>query len=320
METRPFGPTGLRVSALGFGAAEIGFENTTDRTVDAILGVALDTGLNVIDTAAMYSDSEEKIGRAMRGRRNQYLLFTKCGRCPPTRRTFAGFLLRARRKLQRAVGEWNEDDPLDWQPRALEWNIEQSLRRLQTDWIDLIQLDGCSEKTLRRGEVIEVLQHARQAGKARHIGYSGDGPAALYAIECGQFEALEISVNLADEEAFDLALPLAHQHNLGVIAKRPLANCLWRCLCPEDRLLRAYWERLQTLRYDFLHSERAVEIALRFTVSASGVHTAIVGTTNPRHLREDADFVGAGVLDKDQFDAIRARWKQVARPDWVGQT
>lgn len=309
----------MRVSTLGFGAAEIGFENTTDRTVDAILGVALDTGLNVIDTAAAYFDSEEKIGRALRGRRNQYLLFTKCGRCPPPRRNFAGFLLQAWGKVQRAMGEWDEDNPLDWQPRALEWNIEESLRRLQTDWIDLIQLHSCSDKTLRRGDVIEVLQRARQAGKARHIGYSGDGPAARYAIECGLFDAVEISVNVADEEALDLTLPLAQQHNVGVIAKRPLANCLWRCLCPEDRLLRAYWERLQKLRYDFLQSERALEIALRFSLSASGVHTAIVGTTNPRHLREDADFVATGVLDKSQFDAIRARWKQVARPDWVGQ-
>ena len=217
------------------------------------------------------------------------------------------------------MGAEDEDDPLFWQPRALAWNIEESLRRLQTDSIDLIQLDGCSEKTLRRGEVIEALQRARQAGKARHIGYSGDGPAALYAIECGQFETLEISVNLADEEAIDLALPPAQKHNLGVIAKRPLANCLWSCLCPEDRVLRAYWERLQKLRYDFLNSKRALEIALRFTLSASGVHTAIVGTTNPRHLREDADFVATGVLDKSQFDAIRARWRQVARPDWVGQ-
>src|SRR4029077_13123975 len=161
----------MRVSTLGLGAAEIGFENTTDRTVDAILGVALDTGLNVIDTAATYFDSEEKIGRALRGRRNQYLLFTKCGRCLPPRRNFAGFLLQAWGKVQRAIGEWEEDNPLDWQPRALEWNIEESLRRLQTDWIDLIQLHSCSDKALRRGDVIDVLQRARQAGKARHIGY-----------------------------------------------------------------------------------------------------------------------------------------------------
>jgi aryl-alcohol dehydrogenase-like predicted oxidoreductase len=63
----------------------------------------------------------------------------------------------------------------DWHPRALEWNIEQSLRRLKTDCIDLIQLHSCSEETLRQGEVIEVLHRARKAGKARHVGYSSDG-------------------------------------------------------------------------------------------------------------------------------------------------
>jgi aryl-alcohol dehydrogenase-like predicted oxidoreductase len=68
----------MQVGAIGFGAAEIGSERTTDQTVDALLGTTLDAGINVIDTAAMYGDSEEKIGRALLGRRNQFLLFTKC--------------------------------------------------------------------------------------------------------------------------------------------------------------------------------------------------------------------------------------------------
>ena len=64
IEKRAFGTTGLQVGAIGFGAAEIGFQQTTPKTVDALLGTALDAGINVVDTAAMYADSEEKIGRA----------------------------------------------------------------------------------------------------------------------------------------------------------------------------------------------------------------------------------------------------------------
>jgi aryl-alcohol dehydrogenase-like predicted oxidoreductase len=305
----------MHVGVLGFGAGEIGSENTPYLVVDRMIGEAVDSGLNVIDTAPLYSDSEEKIGRALRGRRDRFLLFTKCGRQLPRKSSWMGFRLRAKRKF----GRWKDkaDPPEfqspDWNPRVLEWNIEQSLKRLKTDRIDLIQLHSCSEETLRQGDVIEVLQRARQAGKVCHIGYSGDKRAALYAVRCGHFDALQISINVADQEALDLTVPLARQHGMGVIAKRPIANALWRNPRPENAYYQSYWDRLQELRYAFLQDERALEMALRFTLSVSGVHTTIVGTTNPAHLRQNVEFTAAGVLDEDQFDAIRTRWKKVAR-------
>ena len=320
LEMRAFGRTGLQVGVLGLGTAEIGFEHTPDRTVDTILAEALDAGINVIDTAAMYLDSEEKIGRVLRARRNHFLLFTKCGRHLPPRSSFGGFLARADRKLRRLSGEADEYESLDWHPRALKWNIDQSLVRLKTDRLDLIQLHSCSEETLRRGEAIQVLQRARQAGKARYIGYSGDGQAALYAIRCGQFDAVETSISIADQEAIDLIVPLACQHGMGVIAKRPIANGLWwNIQRPGPTHYRAYWDRLQELRYDCLRDGGALETALRFTLSVSGVSTAIVGTTNLSHFRQDATCAAAGALEKERFDAIRAHWGRVARPEWVGQ-
>jgi hypothetical protein len=319
METRPFGNTGMHVGALGFGAAGIGFEHKDDNTVDSLLGVAQDLGINVIDTAAMYSDSEEKLGRALRGRRNQFLLFTKCGRRLPPRISLTGFRLRARETLRRAIGRSHEYESLDWDPSVLEWDIEQSLRRLRTDRIDLIQLHSCSQETLNQSEVIDVLQRARQAGKVLHIGYSGDGAAAHYAIRCGQFEAVQMSINIADQEALDLAVPLAHQNGMGVIAKRPIANGLWRNVRrPERSQDHAYWERLRDLHYDFLQSECDFATALRFTLSV-GVHTAIVGTTNPAHLCKNAESLAAGPLNDKSLDAIRNQWKRTVQPDWVGQ-
>jgi aryl-alcohol dehydrogenase-like predicted oxidoreductase len=315
MERRAFGRTGMQVGVLGFGAGEIGSENTPYAAVDKLIGVAADAGLNVIDTAPLYSDSEEKIGRALRGRRDQFLLFTKCGRQLPRKSSWTGFWLRAMYKYRRWKA--NTDPPEfqspDWNPRLLEWNIEQSLRRLKTDRIDLIQLHSCSEDTLRQGDVIEVLQRACQAGKVRHIGYSGDGKAALYAVRCGQFESLQISLNIADQEALDLTVPLARQQGMGVIAKRPIANALWRIPRPENRYYQPYWDRLQALRYEFLQDGRALEIALRFPMSAPGVHTMIVGTTNPAHFRQNMEFTNAGALHEDQFKAIRTRWKNVAQ-------
>jgi aryl-alcohol dehydrogenase-like predicted oxidoreductase len=319
IETRPFGNTGMRVSPLGWGAAEIGYENVPDKTVDALLGIALDQGLNVIDTAECYRDSEEKLGRALHGKRQRCLLFTKCGHAPAIQP--AGLFTRACRKLWRPVGRAMGQILTDWDPRLLERTIDRSLRRLQTDWIDLIQLHSCSEETLRQGAVIEVLQRARQAGKARSIGYSGDGAAALYAVQSGQFDALQTSVNIADQQAIELTLPLAAERGMGVIAKRPVANAVWRhSVKPENSYHHVYWDRIQELRYDFLQDQdKALEMALRFTLSAPGVQTAIVGTTKPEHWRKNVEHAAAGVLDAGQFDSIRSRWKQVARSDWAGQ-
>jgi len=315
MEMRAFGLTGMDVGVLGFGAGEIGSEKTPYPMVDRILGEALDAGVNVIDTAPLYSDSEEKLGRALQGRRDRFLLFTKCGRHLPRKSSWTGFRLRAMYKVRRwrSKAEPPEFQYPEWHPRLLEWNIEQSLKRLKTDRIDLIQLHSCSEGTLRQGGVIEILERARKAGKVRHIGYSGDGKAALYAVRCGHFESLQTSINIADQEALALTVPLARQKGMGVIAKRPIANVVWKIPRPENRYYQPYWDRLQELRYDFLQDRRALEIAVRFPLSISGVHTMIVGTTNPAHFRQNVESAAAGVLDEGQLEAIRTRWKSVAR-------
>jgi hypothetical protein len=296
-----FGATGMQVGAVGFGAAEIGYEHVTDRTVDALLGAAMDAVINVIDTAAMYADSEEKIGRALLGRRDRFLLLRTCGACLPTKLSLTGFLLRSHGKLRRSIGLADRYERLDSHPRALQWNIEQSLRRLKTDCLGLIQLHSVSEETLRQGEAIEVLRRARKAGKTRHIGYSSYVKAALYAIQCGQLEALQISINIVDQKPLDLAVPLAIERGMGVIAKRPVANGLWRSIHRPDFIHhQAYWDRLKKLQYDFLQGERAFETALRFTLSVPGAHTATIGTTDPAHVLQNAKYAVAGALDQDE--------------------
>lgn len=323
LELRAFGNTGLQVSALGFGAGNIGFVDISDEALDRMFGAAFDMGVNNIDTASMYGDSEEKIGRSLREKRKRFLLFTKCGQSQPPRRSLMRLRLRAHRKIRRAAGFADQDESLDWHPTVLQWNIDQSLRRLRTDWIDLIQLHSCSEATLRRSEIIETLQRARQAGKVRFVGYSGEGSAALYALQCGQFQALQISINLADQNAIETILPLAIQEGIAVIAKRPLANSLWKTSTRPDPIRyprhQVYWDRLQKLRYDFLHGDRASEIALRFTLGVPGVHTAIAGTTSIDHLKKNVEFAAQGGLDKATFDSIRSQWSRIAEPHWDGE-
>jgi hypothetical protein len=298
MEKRQFGNTDIQVSVLGFGGAEIGFEGATEEIVSRLLKGALDAGLNVIDTGECYAGSEELIGKAVGERRNDYYLFTKCGH-------------------PRGIGseDWSRDSLLE--------SIERSLRRLRTNYLDLIQLHSCSEAVLRKGEAIEALRTAQAKGYSRYIGYSGDGQAARYAVETGAFDALQTSINIADQEAIDLLLPPAHAKGMGVIAKRPVANVVWKdSHKPISSYHHAYWERLNKLRYDFIHDlplEDSVAHAVRFTLTVRGVHTAIVGTTKPDRWKENARVVEQGPLSEAEFAAIRERWEVMAPASWIGQ-
>jgi aryl-alcohol dehydrogenase-like predicted oxidoreductase len=295
MEQRRFGSTDIVTSVLGFGGSEIGYERASGRTVARLLGSALDGGLNVIDTAECYEESEALIGRAIGARRRECFLFTKCGH----------------------PHGWGRGD---WRPASLLASVERSLRRLETDYLDLIQLHSCSLAELRKGDVIAALERARERGWARHIGYSGDGAAARYAVECGRFDALQTSVSIADQEAIELTLPLARARRMGVIVKRPLANVAWRYARKPGSYYEDYWSRLRKLDYDFLRNlDAAVATALRFTLSVPGVHTAIVGTAKPERWHKNAALLGAGALPEGEFERIRARWREVAGASWDGQ-
>lgn len=298
MEKRRLGKTDLDVSVLGFGGSEIGYERASPETVAQLLNSALDVGLNVIDTAECYYNSEELIGQTVSDRRKDFFLFTKCGH-PHGMESGA---------------EWSKDSILK--------SIERSLERLKTDRLDLVQLHSCSESELRKGEAIEALQTARERGLTRYTGYSGDSRAAHYAVECGAFDVLQTSISIADQEAIDLTLPLAREKQMGVIAKRPIANAAWKTgHRPIDSYHHEYWERLRKLNYDFLHHdlEKSISIALRFTLGLPGVHTAIVGTKKPERCQENARLLDDGPLEEATLRKIRERWEECAPRIWIGQ-
>jgi aryl-alcohol dehydrogenase-like predicted oxidoreductase len=306
MELRQFGNTDMKVSLLGFGGAEIGYEGAAQETVNTLLNSALDAGLNTIDTAECYMNSEELIGNAVTGRRDQFYLFTKCGH----------------EKVDgNQVGAWTK-------PQILA-SIERSLRRLKTDRVDLVQLHSCSLDELKKGEVIEALQEAREKGYTRYIGYSGDNEAARYAVESGAFDSLQTSINIADQANIDLAVPLAKERNMGIIVKRPIANAAWRTgQKPEEAYHHTYWDRLQELKYDFLENassspeklNESIAIAMRFTATVPGVSTMIVGTKNPNRWQSNAQIIAQGPLPQSQYDAIRTHWTQISKGAWQAET
>ena len=168
-----------------------------------------------------------------------------------------------------------------------------------------------------------MIERARQRGQTRFIGYSGDGPAARYAVECGRFDTLQTSINVADQEALHLTLPLAQARGVGVIAKRPIANAAWRTRrAPGQRLsprLLGSAAARSTTRSCVDPSAESIGTALRFTASLPGVDTLVVGTTQPGRWRENAALLAPGALPASEMDAIRHRWKQIADDSWVGQ-
>ena len=303
MEKRRLGRTGLMVTPLGLGTSEIGYQLETGTDVSALLNEFLDDGLNLIDTAECYVDAEEKIGKAVGHRRNEFVLLTKTGHA-------------------------YELDGEDWDPAVMEIGLERSLRNLQTDHVDVLQIHSCSLATLEKGDVIEVLKKAKEQGKTKFLGFSGDGEAAKWAVESGIFDTLQTSLNIADQEALDLTLPTAAQKDMGVILKRPVANGAWLGVdAPRSNYQSVYWQRLKELDYPFLRKPddpmwpvNPFETALRFSIFTPGVSTAIVGTKSSGRWRENAEIIAKGPLGPAPYLEIRAKWKAVAKPDWVGQT
>src|SRR5207244_6459924 len=138
--------------------SEIGYEHASSETVAELLNSALDAGLNVIDTAECYYDSEELVGQTVSDRRKEFYLFTKCGH------------------------PFGMESGANWSKDSILKSIERSMDRLKTDRLDLVQLHSCSESTLGKGEVIDALQTARERGYTRHHGYSGRSRAPQLAV------------------------------------------------------------------------------------------------------------------------------------------
>ncbi len=304
MNKRTFGKTGLEVSPLGFGGAPVGFLETDRERVGNILNVLLDAGMNVIDTAASYAASEEVIGATVGHRRQEYVLISKCGAYGAT-----------------------EDAPA-WSAALIARTVDQSLRRLQTDVIDVMLLHTCGLPTLQAGEALGALVAAREAGKIRFAGYSGDNEVAAFAATLADIDVIETSVNICDQANIPLVLPAAQNRDLGVVAKRPIANAAWKNIKEQpgsyQEYAREYTERLQKMEitphdlgYDGSPEEVWPDLALRFTLSQPGVHTAIIGTTDPDHARRNIAAADKGPLPVEVVQKIRSAFINADKEsDW----
>jgi len=285
---RPFGRTGLAVSALGLGAGEIGSDELDERDVETLLRTAVDCGVTLIDSARSYGQSEARVGRYLAPVRDLVVLSTK-------------------------VGYGVEGVP-DWTGECIRLGIDQALRRMATDRIEIVHLHSCPIETLERGDVIGALHDARQAGKIRCAAYSGDNEALAWAAASGQFDSLQMSWNLCDQRAASV-IERAAANGLGVIAKRPLANAPWRYAeQPIGQEAEPYWLRWKALEVD-PGGLAWDELAARFAAHFPGVSSAIAGTRQVAHLCHNVELVARGALEPAVVDAIRGRFAAVGA-DW----
>ena len=306
MERTTLGKTGLEISRLGIGLSEIGFILSADdaKTAADVLNSALDNGINFLDTAACYGLSEEFIGRAIAGRRDEYVLASKAGHYMP-----------------RGEGE-------DWTYDLITESIERSLTLMKTDHLDLIQLHSCSVEVMEKGDVIRAIQDAKQAGKALHIGYSGDNENARWAVDSGLFETLQTSFSLVDQDARTNLFPGVVKQGMGLIIKRPIGNAVWgRATDPNpyhhmpSSYTEEYFRRAGVMAKSGAVQDApdsAIELAMGFTLGRSEVSTAIVGTLNPSHLASNIEMTSDGfaiseaaIADLERrYDEVGGDWEQ----------
>jgi aryl-alcohol dehydrogenase-like predicted oxidoreductase len=303
MEQRQLGTTGLKVTPLGLGLAEISRQDNMGTDVSQaarVLNEALDNGINFLDTAACYGATEELIGKTVSHRRDEYVLATKAGHA-----------------VADAPGK-------SWTRETVEHSIDRSLRRLQTDHVDIVQLHSCGVDVLEQGDVIDALIRAREAGKTRFASFSGDNEAAKWAIESGIFASLQTSYNLVDQHARTKGLfDMAQKAGMGVIIKRPVANGVWWRNESPYPYADEYFRRSQIMRDagPFEHEvDDNVLMVTGFTLAEPAVTTIITGTHNPDHLKSNIDMVTTGLpISNEPVAELHRRFEDV-EDDWRQHT
>lgn len=285
------GRTGLAVTQLGYGSMGIrgprtwGVRVVSDEAAERVLNAVLDAGINFIDTAPDYGQSEERIGRYLSSRRGEFYLATKCG---------CAYVQHA--------------DHLEiahvWQPDVVQRNIETSLQRLRTDYVDLLQFHGGDAESLQRAGLIELLQSLREQGVIRWIGASSSLPHLPGLIDLGVFDSFQIPYSCLAPEHHEW-IDKAAAAGAGIIIRggmaqggpdaeiqRPALNDVWT-RARLDEVLPAGMPR--------------AELILRYTLSHSHCHTTIVGTCNLDHLAENIAAANRGPLPAELSHEIAAR-------------
>ncbi len=296
LPTLVLGRTGLDVTQLSFGAMEIRGSRiwsgrpVTDQQAETILNTVLDEGINFIDTANDYGRSEEFIGKYIAHRRKEFYLATKCG-CTVVRKD-----------------ENTDDTPHVWTRDNLFRGLEESLQRMKTDYIDIMQLHNPSVEETEKNQLVDALKEMQEQGKVRFISISTTSPHLPVYLKWGIFDTFQIPYSALEREHEDL-ISRAAKAGIGTIIRGGVARGEAGVgLGNVDR-----WKKFEEAGLDELREpgESRTAFLLRFTLSHPDVNTIIVGTLYPEHLRENIAAAEQGPLPAHVYDEAKRRLNSV---------
>lgn len=291
MNKKTLGRTNLEVTQLGYGSMGLrgphtwGVRVVDEESADQFLNAVLDAGINFIDTAPDYGCSEQRIGDYISSRRDEFYLATKCG-CDYVQ----------------------HDDHIEinhvWKKDVLQKNIETSLKRMNTDYVDLLQFHGGDAETLQREGLIDMLLEFRDQGLIRFIGSSSSLPNLPGMIELDVFDTFQIPYSCLAPQHHDL-ITQAAETGAGIIIRGGIAHGGPDAEIQREKL-NAVWE---SAGLDDLLSEgmTRAELILRYTLTHPHCHTTIVGTCDMNHLKENLAAASRGPLPTDLYEEVTKR-------------
>ena len=313
---REFGKTGEQITQLGIGLSEIGSISVQEsQEIDRLLNSAIDLGINFFDTSACYGNSEEFLGRAISHRRSEYFLASKCGHYVESYGDGRGG------SSSSVVKDFDQNKA--WTSKTITESVDRSLKRMKTDYLDLIQLHSCDLDMLKEGEVIDAIERIKEAGKVRFIGYSGDNEAAQWASLDSRFDSIQTSFNLFDQGAKDMVFPGVNKTQKGLIAKRPIANGAWGVDKSPSAYASEYFRRYEIIKSNGINIDtdlNSIELSLAFALSHQTINVHIVGTTNLSHLKSNIKQVESGsLLDEKALIQLYEAYDN-SNDNWLSQT
>ena len=297
LPTAALGRTGLQVTRLGFGAMEIrdrhvwGGRPVTEQQVDSLLNSVLDAGINFFDTSNDYGRSEEFIGKFLAKRRSEFVMATKCG-C-----------------LVRKKDDGMFETPHVWTKENLFRGLHESLQRLKTDAIDVMQLHNPSVEECETGKLVEALQEMKKQGKVRHFGISTTLPHLPTYLKWGVFETFQIPYSGLQRDHEDWITKSA-QAGIGTIIRGGVAKGEYG-IGPNASADK--WKKFDEAKLDELRApgESRTALMLRFTLSHPHIQTIIAGTLKPEHLGENVEATHRGPLSAELYAEAKRRLDSV---------
>lgn len=327
MRYRQFGKTGWRVSEIGFGGARIGGLLAQDggrATSLKTLEAACDAGINFFDTADMYSQGESEIlvGKAFRNKRDKVFIATKGGYSLPRQKRLIQLVKPFAKPIVRALGLRRSAVPAslsgtvsqDFSPGYLRVAVDASLRRLQSDHIDLYQLHSPPQDELtgsRLQDALGLLGRLKTEGKIREYGIALDSVYdAVHCLDMEGIASLQMPFGLMDLQALDGVFDQVSERQIGIIARGCFGGGALKQSLTEAELRanEPQWERaLQIKRLAEQMQRSALEAALQFALSIERISVTILGMRTPEHVATNLQYYAAKALSNEEKRELLAR-------------